>query len=583
MGENETEKSVSVATDETPSETATDTVADLSTEETFSPANVDAVDSCEPSDEDAAADNPVAENSTEEEQVVGESAEKPIVDDSVDDSAEELSEEELLERALSDVMPAEEEYKLPDGISASNDDDSEEGALAVGISGIYDEYGREILAPVFENYLRQSVNAVKLAYSKLKNTALSYKGVKRKYDGDKEKFSFGGKVVFAFSVGENELEVICAGENPPKEGVFFRPSALGGKTAYILPVKKGMGEDSVNLRNAIEIIETLLVSVGAEKKAYYAPTAYAARYDFNFEAVVKGKENIAPDALDFSSEEYDPIEGELTRDIIEELLGENHDLDKKKGKEKLEGLRQQATDIKSAVAMTEPIVYFFENALNRQNESEFLQIKQVLNDKFLGKMLPQQFAAIAENSERAETLNYFALKEAVTYCNENPKSLFCLSVSCRLLRKKTALDKLIKSVSAVENNNLAIALDAIMLEALGKTGTDGINRLREQNVKIVIDGAESVGLHMLTDYAFDYLRFDGRYFENGNTRALSLLDMMVGYAKAQGITTIMNYVNTNKDVKLYLAHDIDVIEGAAVGVPKRSATGAINEARKLPV
>ena len=580
MGENETEKSVSVATDETPSETATDTVADLSTEETFSPANTEEVASGEPSAEDKAVDNYVAEESPKEEPFVMEPSEEPIVDDSAE---EPLSEEQLLERSLSDIIPAEEEYKLPEGISASNDDDSEEGALEVGISGIYDEYGREILAPVFENYLRQSVNAVKLAYSKLKNTALSYKGVKRKYDGDKEKFSFGGKVIFAFSVGENELEVICAGENPPKKDVFFRSASLDGKPAFVLPVKKGKGEDSVNLRNAIDVLETLLASVGAEKKAFYAPTAYAARYDFNFEAVVRGKERISPDELDFSGEEYDPIEGELTRDIIEELLGEDHDLDKKKGKEKLEGLRQQATDIKSAVAMTEPIVYFFENALNRQNESEFLQIKQVLNDKFLGKMLPQQFAAIAENSERAETLNYFALKEAVTYCNENPKSLFCLSVSCRLLRKKTALEKLIKSVSAVENNNLAIALDAIMLEALGKTGTDGINRLREQNVKIVIDGAESVGLHMLTDYAFDYLRFDGRYFENGNTRALSLLDMMVGYAKAQGITTIMNYVNTNKDVKLYLAHDIDVIEGAAVGVPKRSATGAINEARKLPV
>lgn len=518
---------------------------------------------------DAPANDVPAEATDSEKPAEVEPSEEPIADSSeapAEEAAEATEDEENKVGGdgqpepvvpLSEVPPADglDKYAIP------NDEDTADLADEIGVSGIYDAYGREIIPDVFENRLRLSKNSVKLAYSKLKNTILSYFNVKRSYVGKAEKFEFNGKLMFRFTV-ENDALVLTYDGN------------------HRISVKKEKGGESI--KKAIEIVNEKMTEAKAKKIPSYAATAYAERYPFNPDAVLRGHEDEAPVEGAFASKEYDPIEGELTKDIVEELMGEDFDLEAFKGRERLEAMRQQATTIKGAVALTEPIVYFYNAARDNENNIGYVTVQQVLNDKFLGKILPQQFFAIAEGSDRIETLNLLSIEQTAKDCDENPTLTFVTQASARLLLKDKILARLIKT-AATENKNLALAFDCALLDAMGDKGLAALREVAASGVKIMIDNTENAGLRVLTEYPIDFLRFDARYYKEEDERKAAHLDMILGYAKVQGINTSALYVNTLKEAKFLLAHGVRNIEGDVVAAPVRMIHNAVKEAKKLPI
>lgn len=449
---------------------------------------------------------------------------------------------------------------LDDVAYVENEADTADCADEIGVSGIYDAYGREIIPDVFENRLRLSKNAVKLAYSKLKNTLLSYSGVKRSFSGKSEIFTVGEEVVVKFGIEGDAL-------------------VLTYDKTHRLSVKKEKGGESI--KKALEIITAKADALGLKKIPSYAGTAYAERYPFNPDAVLRGHEEEPPEG-DYSGRDYDYIEGELTKDIIEELMGEDFNLEEKKGKERLEALRQQASTIKGAVALTEPIVHFFNVARDSENNVGYVTVQQVLNDKFLGKILPQQFFAIAEASERIETLNTVSVEATAAAADENPTLTFVTQASARLLTKDKSLDRL-KKAAKTENGNLVLAFDCALLDALGDKGLAAVRDIAGAGIKIMIDNTENAGLRVLTEYPVEYLRFDGRYYVDEDEKKTAHLDMILGYAKVQGIKTAALYVDTIKQARYFLAHGVQNIEGDVVGQPVRIVQNAVKEAKKLPV
>ncbi len=487
--------------------------------------------------------------SVETEQNADEFASKRIEAESSNEVADVAEVAEVAEA----VEEAEEEVEY-------NANDTEEDADEIGVSGAYDAYGREILKNVFENRLRLAPNSVKLAYGKIKNELLAYADVKRRFISKQERFYINGECILALSVEDKMLRI----------------SALNGTT----DVKRE--KDGKSIKSALDILKTLAEKYELTKKDYYVPVAYAERYPFNPEAVLDGFEEIQPEEGEFDGKEYEPIEGELYKDIVAELMGDDFDLEEKEGREKLEALRQQATTIKGAVALTEPIVYFYNAARTNENEIAYVTVQQVLNDKFLGKMLPQQFFAVAEGSERIETLNLLSVKQTASDCDENPNTVFVTQASARLLIKDDILKRLIKSAKT-ENGNLVLAFDCALLEALGDRGLFGIRQLAENGVKIMIDNTENAGLKVLTEYNIDYLRFDARYYKEEDVKKTAHLDMVLGYAKVQGIRTSAIYVNSVKEAKYFLSHGMENIEGDIVGSPVRIIQNAIKGAKKLPL
>lgn len=541
--------------------------------------------------EESAVENTIETNESNVDLSTEESVEASEQGGSVETIEENLTEDEKLERELEAVNKelADLEVTIEKGevnVVVENFFDTQEGADEVGIGFETDDYNREIIEDVFENRLRMSVNDIKLAYSKMKNTILSYKNTKQRYNGVAEYFFVERKPVAQFEIAPECLKIYVKYDGEISDIPFLKKSSdkVHKDMTAVMMVKRGQKDKRyAPIDKAIELIDSILTSAGTVKKKVYVPVAYAERYPLNPYAVIRGKEGIAPVEKEYDGVEYDPIEHELTRNIIEELLGEDFDVDKKKGRAKLEALRQQATTIKGSVALTEPIVYFYDACQNGDSTINYLNVQQVLNDKFLGKLLPPQYVAIAENSERSEELNLFAIEKVLEDIKENEKYTFCLAISCRTFARKHSHEKLVKLLSNNDCSRLILAFDAGMLAALGKKGIEGLDEIRSLGAKVMIDVGVDFGLDLLTDYAMDYLRLDARYYRENDARRTAILDMITGYTTVQGITTVMSGVEDNKEAKHYMTHDIDVIQGFASCEPDRNIPHAVKYMKKLPL
>jgi EAL domain-containing protein (putative c-di-GMP-specific phosphodiesterase class I) len=159
--------------------------------------------------------------------------------------------------------------------------------------------------------------------------------------------------------------------------------------------------------------------------------------------------------------------------------------------------------------------------------------------------------------------------------------MFATKVSARLLGKKTTLDRLLKTVRT-DNHNLILAFDSALLEAMGEVGLEGVTALKQNDIKIMIDGTENSGLKILTEYPITYLRFDARYYKENVKSTVSHLDMLTGYCKVQGIITTTEYVENTKVARFFQTHGVDLIQGPAVCEPKRTIYNAVKGIKKLP-
>lgn len=480
----------------------------------------------------------------------------------------------------------EEEEKAPAPIEEETEDLQAEleRIYETGVGTGLDEWDRDILLPVFENRLRMTKNSVKLSYSKMKNQILSFKGISTSFQGPIENFRYNKKIVFRFAIKDDSVQLYCALDPESIDNNVYPHKKAKGEhakaTATILTVS-----DETSLRNAGEIITLVAAKIGTEEREHHVPVAYAERYPINPNGVLLGQENKPPIEGQYSNDDdYAPISGEIVNGIIEAKFGKSKLQERKdlKGKEVLEDLRQTANTIKAAVALTEPVVYFFDSALNKEGAIEYLNIQQVLNDKFLGKIVPQVFFAVAEGSDRIEKFNFLSLEFAVEQANAYASSRFVLALSCRLLIKDAVFERLIRSAQTL-NDNLVLAFDCALLESLGNTGLERIRRLRnEAGVMIMIDNSENAGMRVLTEYDFEYIRFDSRFYAGDNARQKSHLEMMTGYAKSQNIKTTSVNVLTLKEAQIMVDRGVDVIQGPAASEPKRIATLAMKAIKKLP-
>ena len=458
-------------------------------------------------------------------------------------------------------------------------------AYESGISGELDEWDRIILLPIFENRLRMSKNSLKYAYSKIKNVIMSYVDVTASFQGALENFRYDRKIILRFAIHKNTLQLYCALPVDSLDTNVYPHKKSKGDHAKATPIVVDIDSDDA-IKNAIEIISVVMAKVSAIQREQFVPTAYAERYPLNPNAVLLGNEHKEPVFGQYDNDfDYAPISSEIVDGIIQTKFTKEEIEAKKdlKGRELLEDLRQTATTIKAAVALSEPVVYFFDPAVGTDSNVAYVGIQQVLNDKFLGRLIPQMFFAVAEGSDRIERFNFLALEEAVTQCNAYKEQRFALATSCRLLIRDSVFERLVKNAKT-EHENLILAFDCALLEALGNLGLERIRRLRDEaGVMIMIDNSENAGMKVLTEYDMEYIRFDGRFYMGDKPRQKAHLEMMTGYAKSQNIKTTSINVGGFKEAQHMIERGVDIIQGPAAGDPKRIVTLALKSARKMPV
>jgi EAL domain-containing protein (putative c-di-GMP-specific phosphodiesterase class I) len=439
---------------------------------------------------------------------------------------------------------------------------------------------------------------------------MEYKDIKRSFDGETERFRRGRDDLYRIALGDKSLTLYCALNPDSIDANVYPHEALDKKTDLYKYTRVVLTlTDEKSLKNAIELVRLTADIRQIPKLNVIVPVAYAEKYPVNTGAVLKGDEEIPPVEGAYMTSEYDDIYGELTARFVSELdekaaeetdepsmMCDSIDLDTstdvedsadeeephETGAEKLQNRRQTAKNIRAAIALAEPIVYFYDVSLDKNNEVSYVNMQQVLNDKFLGKLLNIHYFAIAEGSERIEDLNFLALSAAKEICDANPKLNFAIQISCRLLIKPYTLSKLIKD-GQTENKNLIMAFDCALLDALGDKAISALKALKASGIQLMADNCEQGGMKALTAYGMDYIRFDCRYYNAANIKEVSYLKLVTGYCASNGITTSAQYCDSQKDAYFMLSHGIVTIQGRAIGEPKRLLHAAMKERKKLAV
>ncbi len=242
--------------------------------------------------------------------------------------------------------------------------------------------------------------------------------------------------------------------------------------------------------------------------------------------------------------------------------------------------RYKAKTINAAVAQSDPIIYFYNVALNKDGTVRLFNVFQVLQDRFVGKMIPQLWTAVAEASDRVLELNEANLIEQLEVCKEYPSYQFVISVSTRFFTKPAVLEKLLGHITE-PITNLVMAFDSVSLQNLGAAAKTGLAQIKEKGVKVLLDNTEKVSMTTLSELEFDYIRIDSRYYELGNFKAEGFLRLLTGFAHEQGIPTIATFCD-NEDMAEYMFYmGVDAVQGNAVSRPMRTVPNAIKNVTLL--
>lgn len=236
--------------------------------------------------------------------------------------------------------------------------------------------------------------------------------------------------------------------------------------------------------------------------------------------------------------------------------------------------RYKAKTINAAVAQSDPIIYFYNVALGKDGSVRLFNVFQVLQDRFVGKMIPQLWTAVAEASDRVLELNEANLIEQLGVCKQYPMYQFVISISTRFFTKPAVLEKFLGHITE-PIDNLVMAFDCVSLQNLGTAAKTGLAHIKEKGVKILLDNTEKVSMTTLSELDFDFIRIDSRYYELGNFKAEGFLRLLTGFAAEQGVPTIATFCD-NEDMAEYMFYmGVDAVQGNAVSRPMRTVPNAI--------
>lgn len=236
--------------------------------------------------------------------------------------------------------------------------------------------------------------------------------------------------------------------------------------------------------------------------------------------------------------------------------------------------RYKAKTINAAVAQSDPIIYFYNVALSKDGSVKLFNVFQVLQDRFVGKMIPQLWTAVAEASDRVLELNEANLIEQLGVCKQYPMYQFVISISTRFFTKPAVLEKFLGHINE-PIDNLVMAFDCVSLQNLGTAAKTGLAHIKEKGVKILLDNTEKVSMTTLSELDFDFIRIDSRYYELGNFKAEGFLRLLTGFAAEQGVPTIATFCD-NEDMAEYMFYmGVDAVQGNAVSRPMRTVPNAI--------
>lgn len=217
-----------------------------------------------------------------------------------------------------------------------------------------------------------------------------------------------------------------------------------------------------------------------------------------------------------------------------------------------------------------PIAYYFSSSLTKDKRLEFVEIKQYLNDKFLGKIDQDQFFAVSEQSKKVYQLNRLLLSEAGDQSLMNERIRFAVKVSYKWFETESYI-KQIDEIIEDFGENVMLLFDAPTLIGLEQGILSKVNRYRENlHLKIILDNVESQNLSLTVAVHGDILRLDARYFNIKDEKYANLIKFYRDFCKSQGVKLAVKNVNDEKQLAFFTSYGVDYLQGSAVYTPKKS-------------
>jgi len=250
------------------------------------------------------------------------------------------------------------------------------------------------------------------------------------------------------------------------------------------------------------------------------------------------------------------------------------------GEQSLPTIRQTATTVEGALALKEPIVYFYTVGVDSEDRIVLIKSRQMLNDKFLGRMIPEHYTAVAEMSDRLERLNLLEIEEIKKVNDDYTRYFFEISISCKLLLKEELVQKVLE-LAKKGAENIALSFNASTIDTLDKDAKVRLKELREAGFKIMLEGIENAPIRVLTEIDADFIRLDFRFYKQRTPSQTKQVEALIKLAKARGMKVVCAYIKHMGEAKFMINLGADIAEGYAFGEPRRSIYEAMEERRQL--
>ena len=273
------------------------------------------------------------------------------------------------------------------------------------------------------------------------------------------------------------------------------------------------------------------------------------------------------------------VEGEKPAKKVSKTKAENTSSKSQKPKTVSVKSQKELKRTKARIKESEknPIVYFYNANLNKNQKVEFVEVKQGINDKFLGKIDQDQYYAVSEMSKRVFQVNRLHITEVMNTALLYERVVFAVRVSAKWFEDEVTaqqIDDIIKEFK----DNIILIFDATTLFNADSTVLSKIKRYRESmHLKVMVDNIENQNLSLTVGASADIVRIDARYFDLKDDKYSTLMKFYRNYAREQNVKLAVKNITDKKEQTFFLNYGADYVEGPAVYTPKKSVTTILRD------
>ena len=239
-----------------------------------------------------------------------------------------------------------------------------------------------------------------------------------------------------------------------------------------------------------------------------------------------------------------------------------------------------------------PIDLFFRGIVDAKSKDKkvvFVDVFQVLNDRYVGRMSVSNYFAVAEKSVRMNELNLIVFEELRNYHIAMreiyyipDKVTYSVPVTTRFLQSDEDFNIFLSALkdNGYKRKDIVLTFFASSMATLDANAKKRYARLRKSGYKICVSafGDEYNSLDLLADITFDYLRCEARYFDT-SIKKKRLLAMLLKFCSANKMTLIMDGVDAPAQYARFKREGVKLITGKSVSKMSRWVT---NEFLGLP-